>query len=75
MKFGKWATAGVVGATAGAVVAAGAAFKKKADDTRGEEKREGYVNSYKEFEEKHNKLAEEIRSQKKEDKINHEEME
>lgn len=62
MKFGKWIMTGVVGA------AVGAALQKKAGDKRSEEKREGNNNLYKEFAEKHNRLAEKVRSQKKEAK-------
>lgn len=61
MKFWKWATAGVVGATVGA---AGVVLQKKVNDMRGEEKIEVNVDLYKDFEEKHNRLAETIRRQK-----------
>lgn len=61
MKFWKWATAGVVGATVGA---AGVVLQKKVNDMRGEEKIEGDVDLCNDFEEKHNRLAETIRRQK-----------
>lgn len=59
MRFGKLIMTGVVGA------AAGAALQKKANDKCSEEKREGNDNLYKEFTEKHNRLAEKLRAQKK----------